>query len=259
MCGIAAMLLEPKYRTDQELNEIRDLITENILVNEERGKDATGIAVIQKDGTVLVEKMASKASDFVKSEVYLDLLQKINHQTVSILGHTRMPTKGDVKYEYNNHPIMSGSVIGIHNGHIKNDDELFARCDCRRTGQVDSEIIFQILNKCGADGFKTDNIERLMHGMKVMEGKYTFLAVTKHSPEKLLVVKHSNPLSMYYEPNWKALIFSSRYIFLRKRFGNKVIQQDIKNDSVLLFDANTLVENQHKPLASIHLNIETAI
>lgn len=253
MCGIAAMLLEPKHRSLSELKNIKKLITENILVNEERGKEATGIALVQQDGEFYMEKMASKASDFVKSEAYFRLLEKINDKTISILGHTRKPTKGDVLCSHNNHPILSGSVIGIHNGHINNDDELFAMCNCKRNGQVDSEIIFQILNKYGAEGFTQENIEILMHSMKVMEGKYTFLAVTKRSPEKLLVVKHSNPLSMYYEPNWRALVFSSRYIFLRKTFGEGVVSQEIKNDKILLFDANLLTELKHNALASVDL------
>jgi glucosamine 6-phosphate synthetase-like amidotransferase/phosphosugar isomerase protein len=56
-------------------------------------------------------------------------------------------TKGHPRIEANNHPIRHGSVVGVHNGIIFNDDELmiehgFERAEPDMT--VDSEAIFAL-------------------------------------------------------------------------------------------------------------------
>ena len=68
-----------------------------------------------------------------------------------LLVHVRDYTKGHPSFESNNHPIRHGSVVGIHNGIIKNDDELFVRAR-ESSGPapemtVDSEIIFALAER----------------------------------------------------------------------------------------------------------------
>ena len=53
----------------------------------------------------------------------------------------------------NNHPIRHGSVVGIHNGIIENDDALLARYGIERAEPqmtVDSEAIFALMELRGA-------------------------------------------------------------------------------------------------------------
>ena len=61
--------------------------------------------------------------------------------------HVRDYTKGHPTIEANNHPIRHGSVVGIHNGIIVNDEEIFARYGFERAHPdmtVDSEAIFAL-------------------------------------------------------------------------------------------------------------------
>ncbi len=44
-----------------------------------------------------------------------------------------------------NNPLQIGPICGIHNGHINNDDELFAAFGCPRQTQVYGKIIFRLL------------------------------------------------------------------------------------------------------------------
>jgi glucosamine 6-phosphate synthetase-like amidotransferase/phosphosugar isomerase protein len=56
-------------------------------------------------------------------------------------------TKGHPSIAANNHPIVHGPVVGIHNGIILNDDDLLAEHDCARVEPgmtVDSEAIFAL-------------------------------------------------------------------------------------------------------------------
>ena len=68
------------------------------------------------------------------------------------LVHVRDYTKGHPKIEANNHPIRHGAVVGIHNGIIVNDEEIFARYGFRRAQPemtVDSEAIFALAEHTG--------------------------------------------------------------------------------------------------------------
>ena len=61
--------------------------------------------------------------------------------------HVRDYTKGHPTIEANNHPIRHGSVVGIHNGIIVNDEEIFAHYGFARAHPemtVDSEAIFAL-------------------------------------------------------------------------------------------------------------------
>ncbi len=62
-------------------------------------------------------------------------------------------TKGHPTVLANNHPIRHGSIVGIHNGIVVNDEELFdhykiARAEPEMT--VDSEVIFALMHAMGS-------------------------------------------------------------------------------------------------------------
>jgi glucosamine 6-phosphate synthetase-like amidotransferase/phosphosugar isomerase protein len=64
------------------------------------------------------------------------------------LVHVRDYTKGHPSLEANNHPIRHGAVVGIHNGIIRNDEEVFAEFGFDRASPgmtVDSEAIFALM------------------------------------------------------------------------------------------------------------------
>jgi glucosamine 6-phosphate synthetase-like amidotransferase/phosphosugar isomerase protein len=253
MCGIAAMLLYPQVRSEAQWTEIRANFTQNLLFNEQRGMDATGVALLQQNGQLLMEKRPLPAAEFCQTEAYHALCTQIGSQTSLILGHTRRPTKGTTLNNKNNHPIEIGNIAGIHNGHIDNDDILFQQCNCQRQAQVDSEIIFQILNQRIPKALDMDEITAVQSALSTLQGKYTFLACDKRSPSKLLVAKYRNPLSVHYHPEWNALVFSSRYIFLRKTFGADVRYETIENNQVMIFDATALHHTKHYPLVQTPL------
>ena len=67
--------------------------------------------------------------------------------------HVRDYTKGHPTIAANNHPIRHGCVVGIHNGIIVNDEELFHRHGLARHEPemtVDSEAIFALVNAHGS-------------------------------------------------------------------------------------------------------------
>ena len=251
MCGIASLLLYPEKRSPDMWRDIRETLTQNLLFNERRGESATGIAIIQQDGQITIYKQPICAHDFIKTPKYHQLLESLNEETTVVLGHTRRPTKGSPNNINNNHPLITGSVCGIHNGRIENDNDLFADGGFFRLGEVDSEIIFHLLINSLTDV----NLSLIKSRLQRLRGKFTFLAVDYHCPHRLLVVKHLNPLSLHFSPSWNALMFSSSYIFLRKVFGKAVVYEKLANEQISIFDAYELPKIKHNPFDAECLSV----
>jgi glucosamine 6-phosphate synthetase-like amidotransferase/phosphosugar isomerase protein len=135
MCGIAGYSLS----TDSSVK--RTLAAQALLAGiAERGADAVGYAHRGAGTSVTVHKRRSGASELL-DEVHVPA------GSTQVLVHVRDFTKGHPTIEANNHPIRHGAVVGIHNGIIVNDDEIFARYGFERAHPdmtVDSEAIFAL-------------------------------------------------------------------------------------------------------------------
>ena len=257
MCGIAAILLYPRQRTPAQWRQIRSLFTSNLVNNEVRGQFATGAAIINAENQMWMKKLPLPASKFVRRAEYTTLLDHLNSQTTLLLGHTRFPTKGDPAFAFNNHPIWIDPIIGIHNGEIRNDDALFAEFMFQRQGQVDSEIIFQLLKLPHPGPFTREDLAVVQLRLQLLDGLYTFLACNVNHPSQLLVVTHGYPLYTIFDADLEILVFSSRYIFLRKLFGPPATTCCLGNDRILLFDAPKLPYTRLEPEVSLPLFGET--
>ena len=135
MCGIAGFSLDPESSVD------RTLAAQALLAGiAERGADAVGYAHRGEGGTRVTKLRGGASALLDELEVPADTLQA--------LIHVRDFTKGHPDIEANNHPIRHGSVVGVHNGIVSNDDELLARYGIARAEPqmtVDSEAIFALV------------------------------------------------------------------------------------------------------------------
>jgi asparagine synthetase B (glutamine-hydrolysing) len=142
MCGIAGFSISPDSSVD------RTLAAQALLAGiAERGADAVGYAHRATASEVCVTKLRGGAS------ALLDELH-VPAETSAALIHVRDFTKGHPEIAANNHPIRHGSVVGIHNGIIENDDELLDRYGIERAEPlmtVDSEAIFALMENRGHD------------------------------------------------------------------------------------------------------------
>jgi glucosamine 6-phosphate synthetase-like amidotransferase/phosphosugar isomerase protein len=137
MCGIAGYSLDVDSRVD------RTLAAQALLAGiAERGADAVGYAHRGVGSGVTIHKQRSGAT------ALLDAVE-LPHEATEALVHVRDYTKGHPRILANNHPIRHGSIVGIHNGIIVNDEEIFARHGIERAAPemtVDSEAIFALMN-----------------------------------------------------------------------------------------------------------------
>lgn len=254
MCGLVGILLYPKARTGEEWQALRECFTQTLLANEERGREASGVAVVQRNGTFALYKAPLPASELITRAEYQQIWDNVEPETTCLLGHTRMPTKGSRLNNVNNHPLLTGHVLGVHNGHISNDDFLFAELALPRAGQVDSEVIFRILDTLPADVLDGNYLHAVRQKVALLEGYFTTLSVDMRLPTKLLVLKRDMPLCLHYYEPWQALCFSSRYVFLRQTFGQAVVSEMLPARYAYLFDAELLPTYGPRPIAVLPLD-----
>jgi glutamine phosphoribosylpyrophosphate amidotransferase len=136
VCGIAGFSLTEGHSRDPAL--LARLLLAGIA---ERGEDACGYAFPRED-RVLISKVRGGASNLVR-------VLSLPGDALEALVHVREHTKGTPDLEANNHPIRHGSVIGIHNGRLINDDYVFAHHGLEREEPgmtVDSEALFALLD-----------------------------------------------------------------------------------------------------------------
>jgi glucosamine 6-phosphate synthetase-like amidotransferase/phosphosugar isomerase protein len=138
MCGIAGYSLCARSGID------RTRAAQALLTGiAERGSDAVGLAHARPGAPTRTQKARGGAS------ALLDSLH-VPDAAVHTLVHVRDYTKGHPSIGENNHPIRHGAVVGIHNGIIANDEEIFAQAGYHRAHPsmtVDSEAIFAVVDR----------------------------------------------------------------------------------------------------------------
>ncbi|MCK4944150.1 MAG: class II glutamine amidotransferase [Candidatus Aminicenantes bacterium] len=249
MCGLTAISIGKRYRKD-ELKRVKELFTQILLAHEERGREATGVVIIWPDSHYLILKRPIPASEFIKTPEYRDFLKEWDKKVCTVQGHTRKPTKGSTWNEDNNHPLIIGDIVGVHNGTIKNDDLLFKKENLQRIAQVDSEVIFSMLNNIynNCTDHHSDFVSEVQECTKKMTGTFTTISVNLRNPCELLLLKYNQPLSYHYSHSLETLFFTSRYIFLRKAFGRSVITEALPSKTAYLFNLNSNSESRSKPV-----------
>jgi len=140
MCGIAGFCLHP----EEEVNAKRlsmGLLTQIV----KRGQDATGAAWVEYDNKTKRSSITvSKAP--VSAHRFEPFIAPMPIRARRAILHTRWATQGSPQDNLNNHPIVSGGIIGVHNGVLHNDDAVFAHIGSERFGQVDSEAAFALID-----------------------------------------------------------------------------------------------------------------
>jgi len=160
---------------------------------EHRGTHATGFVATTFDNKVVLDKAPVKATDFIQSR------ERIPSGAQAILLHTRFKTQGSVENSVNNHPVIYKTCFTIHNGSIRNDDDLFEEHKLTRNGEVDTEIIAAMLDKYGMDS--AENVSKALSSLR---GHMAIAAIDPvRNPNQLLLARgESSPLHIYHTENY---------------------------------------------------------
>lgn len=210
MCGQAGIILGKKRRTREERKALIKMFSQLLLLNQTRGKDATGVALVDSDGSYSLLKDATPAKNFISIGYLSDVvnLKSFTENTTLIAGHTRWATVGKPSNPRNNHPIVAGSVLGTHNGTIVNADQAANTLGVPRKATVDSEVIFRIATTLCLNAGRID-MDKLKSNLHILRGEMSSILVSRHDPETVIVLKGTKPLSLVYSKKARAVLYSS--------------------------------------------------
>ena len=140
MCGIGAI---NTAKADFSQINVR-LLAKNLMRGlQVRGKHASGAAWYETEPTEGHHVFYAKKD--IPARQFIPALDQMPRKCRNVILHTRYATLGDPADNRNNHPILVPGIVGVHNGVIRNHNELIARHGGRRTGEVDSESLFRLL------------------------------------------------------------------------------------------------------------------
>lgn len=205
MCGIVVGLAFGKLnKRDEEVRQrlLRYFTTELLIATEERGKDATGAALLFDDGKFMGLKRGEASSDFLatfgETKDYYGSLLKVWREHESrgrvYLGHCRAATIGDKEDNENNHPIKIGNLVGIHNGKIDNHRKIFEKLKCKRDGEVDSEAIFRLFDYYTNHGKEPFTMDMIQEVVKRLDGQFAVTMFNADNIEQVPVFRDGRPV-----------------------------------------------------------------
>ena len=198
MCSVFGLIDFRSALTAKQKNKLINTLARECEV---RGTDATGIAY-NYNGRLRIYKRPLPAHR---------LNLRVPDSVRVVMGHTRMTTQGNERFNWNNHPFLGSGdkpFALAHNGVLWNDRELRAAERLPKTKiETDSYIAVQLLEKQHALD---------LFGLKVMaekvEGSFVFTVLD--SEDTVWLVKGNNPLVLYWYDGF--LLYASTEEILRR-------------------------------------------
>jgi len=189
-------------------------------LSEARGKEAAGFA-LRWAGRTVVHKRAERATQMTASPDYQAVLEELFPPAVHdapikgplvVIGHARLVTNGFQLVPHNNQPVVKDGLIGIHNGIIVNDADLWQRHPhLRRTYDVDTEVLLALLNdQLDKSG---DIIEAVGTAFDQIEGTASCVLMGNSFEEIILATNHGSLYTGFNQPAGE-MIFASEHEFL---------------------------------------------
>ncbi|MBD3260774.1 MAG: hypothetical protein GF334_03720 [Candidatus Altiarchaeales archaeon] len=235
MCGIVGVVqYESKVDRATRNKALRILFSDSMLKTEHRGKDATGMYQVHKDGDWLMTKKGQKVTEWVPLSRTEDLRDPIIYSeimgtwdehpvdTTAVVGHCRAATVGSRgKDNKDNHPFAvqldeHHALLGIHNGTLSNHEVIFKKLPevLERQGSVDSESIFHFMYHMTDGGSKPVTADMLKYVGQRLEGSYAVIMVNSRFPEQVVTFRKERPMEYFMvAPLNMVFIVSEKKIF----------------------------------------------
>ncbi|NSL53758.1 hypothetical protein [Uliginosibacterium aquaticum] len=150
MCGIFGFVASDRFSAGAD--QLGRLAAGLFLLSESRGSEAAGLAI--SNGVELsMFRRAQPASRMLGTPEYKEFVGSRFCSTSTgantlVIGHSRLVTNGSQGIEENNQPVSSDHCVGVHNGIIVNDKELWElNPDLVRRSLVDTEVFYRLFDK----------------------------------------------------------------------------------------------------------------
>jgi glutamine---fructose-6-phosphate transaminase (isomerizing) len=168
--------------------EAGPILIEGLQRLEYRGYDSAGIALVDEDGELFVEKKAGKLANLQTA-----IADRTPHAAIG-LAHTRWATHGKPN-DLNAHPHQdcTGAITVIHNGIIENFSELRDGLEARGhtlTSETDTEAIAHLVE----EAYQGDLADAVRATLRQLEGAYAIVVMHKGEISRLVGARQDVPL-----------------------------------------------------------------
>ena len=209
---------------------------------EERGTDAAGISYVHGNNVVIFKRPKPA------HKLHFSIPEGIS----AVMGHTRMTTQGNEKFNYNNHPFpgVAGDTAFAfaHNGVLWNDKELRKDKLIPATHiETDSYAACQLIEQ--QDKLDFDSLKYMA---ETVEGNFTFSLLDDNN--NLYIVKGSNPMCLLHFKDIGLYVYASTESIMKnalRRIGlHKFASERIKTDEgdIIRIDRNgDITRSEFKP------------
>ena len=194
MCCLFGILDYGQTLNQKQLNKMVAVLSKACEV---RGTDATGIAYNYNNRMCIFKR------PLPAHRMHYRIPDGVHY----VMGHTRMTTQGNEKFNYNNHPFpgkADNTYFALaHNGVLYNDEILKIRERLPETKiKTDSYVAVQLIEKK-----RTLNADSLKFMAEQLEGSFTITVMDKDN--NLHFVKGDNPMCIYHFEDLGIYIYAS--------------------------------------------------
>ena len=236
MCGIWG-IVNKKGTVSEKITEA--IIKDLMLLSETRGKEATGITILNSDRMAVMKKSVA-ANELLNTVEYADFIKKNikRDDELLILGHSRLITNG--VEPQNNQPVVKHKISMVHNGIIVNDKELWKHNkELKREYDVDTEVMVELLNLYLKENNVQDSLGQVYNQIQGMASTISILL------EQRTLIAASNNGSLYYCENEDGdmVILASEKLTVEKvvhkyqyLFGKKNVIKQLNHGESVFWD-----------------------
>ena len=158
---------------------------------EYRGYDSAGVATIEDNGVLRIEKKKGKVAN-----LEAHVAEATPNGTVGI-GHTRWATHGPPS-DVNAHPHSgsAGNIAVIHNGIIENFEalrELLTHRGHDLVSETDTEVLAHFIEEVQIRT-ALDLPDAIRIALKEVVGAYALVVIDHRNPDRLIAARKSSPL-----------------------------------------------------------------
>jgi glucosamine--fructose-6-phosphate aminotransferase (isomerizing) len=256
MCGIFGITKNIQSEITQV--DFQKIFKTLFLLSESRGKEASGMALLNKDITVFKTPFA--ASKMVRSTEYSTGMAKVHqndHSFISAIGHSRLVTDGSEQYDKNNQPVIKSNIVGIHNGIIVNAKALWEKYqEEEKLSELDSEIIFTLIRRFfNQEKSLTQSLKKTFKEIYGM----TSVAMLFGDLDNLLLATNNGSLYFLQGKDKHSFIFASEYYILKTLTQKKSFSRFFEPADISQLKPNTagLIELNTQQLEIRNISIDS--
>ncbi|KJR00595.1 MULTISPECIES: glutamine--fructose-6-phosphate transaminase (isomerizing) [Gordonia] len=187
MCGIVGYVGK---------RDALDIVVDALRRMEYRGYDSAGVAILDGNGAVTVEKKAGRLENLDKQIAEVGRAALTGHTG---MGHTRWATHGQPT-DRNAHPHLSTDhkIAVVHNGIIENYAPLRAELEdsgIEFSSDTDTETAVHLMEREYASGRHAgDFVAAAYATLRRLEGAFTLVFTHADHPDTIVAARRSTPL-----------------------------------------------------------------